>query len=169
MEIKELSKKAGIESIFFFIVTMLGLAIFIIIVAYTIPQITDGLKETELNDSSAVRSIFAESDKTIDKLDPVFLIIFSGLIISIFIISFMIDSHLIFIPVYILLLVFAIIIGAITSNVYEEFTANADLATVAASQLYMVTIMNNWIMILSGVGIISMIIIFAKPFQGRRV
>ena len=78
MEIKELSKKAGIESIFFFIVTMLGLAIFIIIVAYTIPQITDGLKETELNDSSAVRSIFAESDKTIDKLDPVFLIIFSG-------------------------------------------------------------------------------------------
>jgi len=165
----EMNNKGSIEDIFFFIVTLLGLAIFLIIVAYTIPQVTDGLAKTDINNSEAARAMFAESDRTMDKLDPVYLIIFAGLIISIFITSFMINSHPIFIPIYILLMGFAVIIGVIANHVYDQFVANADLAVVAASQTYMVAIMDYFIPILVAVGIISMIIIFAKPFQGGRI
>ncbi|MHA2019056.1 MAG: hypothetical protein ACTSXY_12380 [Promethearchaeota archaeon] len=169
MELRKINKKASIEDIFFLIVTLLGLALFLIIVAYTIPKVIDGLKETDINNSEATRTMFNEGENIINRLDPVYLIIFAGLIISIFITSFMIQSHPIFIPIYILLLGFAIIIGVIANHVYDEFAAHSDLATIAANQTFMVTIMNNFIAILVGVGILSMIIIFAKPFQGGRV
>jgi len=168
-QIKQKGKKGSIEDIFFFIIFMLGLALFILILVYTIPKVTDEMAKTELNNSAAVRAVFAESDKTIDRLDSVYLIIFAGLIISIFIVSFMIHSHPIFIPIYILLLGFAVIVGVIANHVYDEFAANADLATVAASQTFMVTIMDHFVTIIVAVGIISMIIIFAKPFQAGRV
>ena len=90
-------------------------------------------------------------------------------LVSIFIVSFFVDSHPIFIPIYIILLGFVVVIGVIANHVYDEFAANTDLATVAADQLFMLTIMDNFILILVGVGIISMTIIFAKPFQARRV
>jgi len=165
----KINKKASIEDIFFLIVTLLGLAIFIIIVAYTIPQVTDGLAKTDINDSEAARTMFGASDDIIDRLDPVYLIIFAGLIISIFIVSFMIQSHPVFIPIYILLLGLAVVIGVIANHVYDEFAANADLVTVSASQTFMVAIMDHFIAIIVAVGVISMIIIFAKPFQGSRV
>lgn len=173
MEIRKLNlkknKRGDIEGIFFFIITMLGLALFIIIIAYVIPQITEGMAETEMNDSAAIRNMFLESDKIIDRLDPVYLIIFAGLIMSMFIVSFMINSHPVFIPVYIILLGFAVVIGVIANHVYDEFAANIDLATIAAEQTFMIAIMDNFILILIGVGIISMIIVFAKPFQSRKI
>jgi len=169
VELRSINKKGSIEDIFFLIVTLLGLALFLIIIAYTIPQVTDGLAETDINNSAAARAMFAESDNTMDKLDSVYLIIFAGLVISIFIVSFMIHSHPIFIPIYILLMGFAIIIAVIANHVYDQFAANADLTVVAANQPFMVAIMNNFIGIVTVVGVLSMIIIFAKPFQGGRV
>jgi hypothetical protein len=171
MELRKIkkNKKASIEDMFFFIISMLGFALFIIIVAYVVPEITDEMRKTDLNNSAAIRSVFDEGDRTIDKLDAVYLIIFAGLVISLFITSFMINSHPIFIPIYIILFGFAIVVGVITNHVYDEFVANVDMATVAASQTYMVAIMNNFILILLGVGILNMIILFAKPFQRSAV
>jgi len=171
MELRKirLNKKGSIEDVFFLIVTLLGLALFIIVVAYTIGTVTTEMEKTELNDSEAARVMFAESDKVIDKLNPVYLAVFAGLTMSIFVTAFMIHSHPIFIPIYIIEMGFAIIIAVIANHVYDEFAANADLATIAAEQTYMTAIMGNFITIVTAVGIISMIIIFAKPFQGARV
>jgi len=163
------NKKGSIEDIFFFIITMLGLALFLIILAYVIPKVTDEMAKTDMNESSAVRTMFSASNENVARFDNVYLIIFAGLIISILIVSFMINSHPIFIPIYIFLLGFAIIIGVVANHVYDEFAANANLSSIAASQVYMMTIMDNFILILVGLGVISMIIIFAKPFQGGRV
>jgi len=171
MEIRKIkvNKKGSIEDIFFFVIMMLGLALFIMILAYVIPKVTEEMAKTDINNSAAARTMFGESDKIIDRLDPVYLIIFAGLIIAIFIVSFMIDSHPVFIPIYILLLGFAVVFGVIANHVYDEFAANADLSAVAADQTFMIAIMDHFILILVGVGIISMIIIFAKPFQGKRI
>jgi len=165
----ETNKKGSIEDIFFFIVTLLGLALFIIIIAYVIPTVIDEMEKTDLNESASVRSMFDEGEETIDRLDSVYLIIFAGLIISILIVSFMINSHPIFIPIYIFLLGFAIVIGVIANKVYDEFAAHTDLSTIASNQTFMVAIMDHFISIIVAVGVISMIIIFAKPFQGGRV
>jgi len=167
MEMK--NKKGSIEDLIFMIITLLGLALFIIIIFYTIPQVTDGLLETEMGDVEAIQDVFGESDRIMARLDPIYLIIFAGLIMSIFIISFMMHSHVIFVPVYIILMGITIAVGAITNHVYNEFAANTNLAAAAASQTYMVAIMDHFLIIMLGVGIISMIIIFAKPFQSTRV
>ena len=113
------NKKGSIEDIFFLIIFLLGLAIFIIVLAYTVPRVINEMKETEMNNSAAVREIWAEGENTIDKLDAVYLIMFAGLCMSLFITSFFINSHPIFIPVYIILLGFAVVVGVITNNVYK--------------------------------------------------
>ena len=158
------NKNASIQDLFLLMIFMIGFGIFIIILAYVIPQITDGMRNSEMNDSAAIRAAFLETDKiATTNLDSIYLAVFAGLLMSILISSFMIDSHPIFIPIYILLLGFAVVVGVILDNVYEEFTTNAQLnQTVADYTTIQTAIMGNYIPIIIAVGVLSMIIIFGK-------
>jgi len=167
LELKSLivkNKKGSIQDIFTLMIFMVGIGIFIAILIYTIPKITDGMRETELNDSVAIRTALLSSDEIVqNNLNNVYLILFAGLIISLMIASFMIDSHPIFVPVYIFLLAFAIVVGVILDNVYEEFTTNTIMNESVTNYMPIPTaIMGNIIPILIAVGVLSMIIIFGK-------
>lgn len=170
MELRELreSKKGSIQDIFTLIIFLVGLGIFIVVLAYTIPKVTDGLRETQLNDSAEVREALLNSDTMVtSRLDNVYLIMFAGLIISILIASFMIESHPVFIPIYIFLFAFAVIIGVIMNNVYDEFLTASELNVTASTQTIQTAIMGNFIPIIIGVGVLSMIIIFGKKRYGE--
>jgi len=158
------NKKGSIQDIFTLIIFMVGLGIFIAILVYVVPQITDEMRETELNDTLSVRTALSISDDIVEnKLNNIYLVIFAGLIISILIASFMIDSHPIFIPIYILLLGFAVVVGVIMDNVYTEFTEQSALNVSVTNSMEIPTaIMGNFIPIIIGVGVLSMIIIFGK-------
>ena len=173
MEIKILKrndKKGNIQAIFVVLASLFGLALFLTILAYTIPKVTDEMAKTELNNTAEIRQVLNESDRTIDKLDPVFLIIFTGLAIGILISSFMIKSHPIFIPVYIFLIAFAIIVAVIMNNVYVEFATNSALnSTITNKMTYSDTIMNHLPIVFAGIGILSMIIIFARAGGEQRI
>lgn len=157
-----LRKKGSIEDIFLLIVFLFALAIFIGVVAYTFPRITDGLRETELNDSSEVRRALLETDTVATRLNAVWFILFVGLCIGILITSFLIDSHPVFLPIYIILLILAIVVGVVMSNAYEEFRVNSPLNETMTTQTFTTTVMDNFIPVLIGVGILSMIVIFGK-------
>jgi len=163
-------KKGSIFGVFLMLVALFGLALFIIILTYVIPEVTEGLRESALNDSAASRVALGAADTVTERLDPIFLFIFVGLLMGMLITSFMIESHPIFIPIFIFLLAFAIIIGGIMGNVYEEFTENELLNATAQEQTYVNAIMGNYVMVLLGVGILCMIIIFARArYGGQRI
>ncbi len=155
-------KRGSIIDTFFLIVTLFGLAIFLVIIGYTVPKISDQLKNTELNQSSASLTALNEMDNTIAKFDGIFLFIFIGLIMSILISAFLIDSHPIFIPIFIFLLGFAVVVSAILSNVYNTISTDSTLSSVATTLPYTNTILNNFVLIIIGVGVLSMIVIFGK-------
>jgi len=166
MELKRINKTGSIQDIFFFLVMILGIALFILIVGYFVTEVTSQMESTVLNESAPTRTMLNYSDSIVSKLDYVFLIIFVGLIIGILISSFMIESHPIFVPIYTFLLGFAVVVGVIMGHVYDKFTENVDLAATAATHTFTSAIMDNFVKIIIGVGILSMIIIFAKA-RGR--
>ncbi|MFW5889070.1 MAG: hypothetical protein ACOCUD_01685 [Bacillota bacterium] len=156
------NKKGSIQTVFFAIVTLFGLAIFIIVMAHIIPQVTEGLRESDLNNSAAARAALGEADDNVGQLDYIYLMVFAGLLMGSMVFSFMIDSHPIFIPIFIFLMGFAVVIGAIMDNVYEEFEINSALNETAAEQNYVSGIMGNFVMVTLGFAILNLIIIFAK-------
>jgi len=167
---KKRNKKGSMIDVFFVIVTIVGLAIFILIMSHVTPKITDGLKEIdELNETNSSRQALDAVEENNNKLDGILLFVFVGLIIGIFITAFLIDSHPIFVPIYIFLLGFAVLIGVIMNKVYESFYNSEVLNETARELTFTTAILNNYVPIVIGVGIITMIIIFAKPKQQGNV
>jgi hypothetical protein len=86
--------------------------------------------------------------------------------LGLFATSFFIDTHPIFVPIFALLLVIAILIAIPLSNAYEALSENAILSGAAAQQGLIVFIMVNLPLVTFIVGILSLIIAFAKPGSG---
>jgi len=163
------NKTGSILDIFFIIIIVVGLAMFLLILTYVVPKITNNLRQSAINDSSAARTALDFSDNITTRFDSILLFAFVGLLMGVLITSFIIDVHPIFIPIYIFLLAFAVIVGVIMSKVYQIFSNNAVLADAAANFTYGQAIINNYVVVIIGIGVLSMIIIFgkAKLFGGN--
>jgi len=160
------TKKGSIGDVLFFIVTIFAIVLFLLFVSYIVPQITNTLRTSEINESSGSRTALDKADEMAGSLDTIFLTIFSILLMGVLISSFMIEAHPIFIPIYIIMLIMAIVVGAILNNIHEEFIANSELAATAADQTFANRIMDNYVLIIIVVSLLSMILIFGKPRLG---
>ncbi len=156
-------KKGSIVDIAFFLVVILGLAIFILIVGKIYPEITNQIKQSDIGDNANSVEALDTTEYIAGKGDMVFIFIFSGLIMAVLITSFFIDSSPILIPVYIISLGLLIIFSVVSENVYDSFSTNPSFSTVAATQPIAAFIMTHLVMVSIGVGVLSMILIFAKP------
>ena len=163
------NKRGSIQDVFFFTVMVVGLAMFMILVHYVANDISEKLLETTLNESEASRTALEYTEKLTAQFDPIWLFLFIALLIGVLISSYMIHSHPIFIPIYIILLGISVLIGVIMNNVYLEFTAFSLLAATAATHTFSNVIIENYVPIVIGVGILSMIIIFARPRGAERI
>lgn len=163
------NKRGNIPDIFFFIIFVVAFALFLIVLHYVVNDVSDKLLETDLNDSDNAREVLESTRNLTAKFDAIWLFIFIALLIGVLISSFMIHAHPIFIPIYIILLGFAVVVGVIMNNVYLDFTANTTLAATAATHTFSNTIINNYVLVIIGVGILSMIIMFARPRGAERI
>jgi len=157
------SKKGSIVDVAFVIVVLLGLAIFILIVGKVYPTITEQIKTTAIGSNNNSVQALNSTDSIAGKGDMVFLFIFVGLSIAVFISSFFIDSSPILIPVYIIALSLLLIFAGVSERVYESFAEEPTFSAVAESNPMITYLMSHLFIIAIGLGVISMILIFAKP------
>lgn len=163
----KMNKRGSIVDLFFFVVIVVVLAIFFLIINLVSTSITDELKTTKLNESALALQTLNYQAQLTARLDYVFLIIFVALIMGILISSFLIHVHKVFVPIYIILFIIAILIGVIMNNIYEEFRTHAALAATSTLHPFANAIINNYVLVLLGVGVLSMILIFGKTRQGE--
>jgi len=154
--------KRGSYDLLVFIVLGASLAIFFLVVMFILPQITQALRNSDLNNSQLSLNALNASDTITASFNYVYLVVFVGLIIGILISSAMIPVNKIFIPIYIILFIIEIVIGAIMNNLYEAFKADPNLAATAATFTFGNTVIENYIPIVIAVGILSFILIFGK-------
>lgn len=154
-------KKGDITDSLALVITIFVFGIGFFTLAFVIPKITDGLKSANLDNS-------AEGSAAIDKLESFglngiqrgFFFLFIGFCIAQLISAFYIDSHPIWLFLYVIFLGLTIIIGVYLGNAYEQLTLSPSFA--GFSQGLITAVMQNIIKITVGIGALSMIIIFSK-------
>lgn len=162
------NKRGTMEDVIFIAIIAAVFAIFILVMAYITPQISDKLRGTEINNSAAARTALDYSDTFAARLNSVFLIVFVGLIMGMLVSAFLIEAHPIFIPIFIFFLGFAVVAGVVMSNVYESFSDSTEFAATAAQNTYVTAILDNYVLIIIVVGVLSMILTFGKLNFGTR-
>ena len=167
------NKRGSIQDIFFFTVFIATFAIFILIIGYVITDVASELKITDINNSEGAATALEFYDDFPTRLDYIFLTIFLGLIMGIFISSFLIYTHQIFITIYIIMLGICVMVGAIMNNVNGLFkkckvTENVDLAATSTLQVFANQIMEHYILTIIAVGVITMILLFGKIVRGEQ-
>jgi hypothetical protein len=143
------------------LITLFTLAIGLFILAWIIPQIATGLSGAGLNSTvEGTEAIRQLSDLGMNGIQKGFFWLFIGLCIAQLISAFYLDTHPIWLFLYIIMLGLTIILGAYLGNAYEQLINTSAFAGFA--QGYITIVMQNIIKITVGVGALSMIIIFSK-------
>ena len=156
-------KKGDVTDTIVFTIIVFILVVGFFIIAFVVPNITEGLRVAGLNSTSEGANAIDELDKfgTITIQRGVFFLVI-GLMISTLISSFLIRTHPIFKFLYIIFLGLSVFIGTYLANAYDSIRNVAVFSDQLATQTLMNIIMENLILIIISVGALSMVIIFAK-------
>ena len=154
-------KKGDITDMLSFLVTIIGLAIGLFIMAWVIPKITDGLNSANLNNSAEGKAAIQKlEDYGYNGIQKGFFWLFIGLCIATLISAFYVDTHPVWLVIYIIILGITIVLAAYLANAYEQVILNP--AFEGFEQGYITMIISNIVRILVGVGAASIVIIFGK-------
>lgn len=162
-------KKGDVTDPIIFLILVFSFSVIIFILAFIVPQISNGLAIAGLNNTP-------EGQAGIDQLNDfgtvtlqrgLFLLVF-GLMISTLITSFLVRTHPLFLFLYIFILGLTIFIATFLANAYDDLRQIPLLGDTLASQTLINLIMENLVLIILSLGALSMIIVFAKFSSGGR-
>lgn len=161
-------KKGDPTDVIVFIIIIFFLAVTFLIGIFVNTKIKGVIDNTVLNNSTAYSQISSSFD-TVNKttIQSGFVLAFGLLIIFIFISSFLIRTYPVFIFIYIISLVLAVLLGVYLANSYEQIIANPLLAEAVANSPMITWIMQHSVKIIIAVGALSMIIIFGKVVRSQ--
>jgi hypothetical protein len=161
------SKKGEISDMLIWVVTLFALAIGLFMLIYIIPSVSNGLRTAGLNSSSegaaAINSMESIGTHTINNG---FLLLFTGLVISLMITSFLVRTHPIFIFLYIFILAITLLLAAYLGNAWYDLSQNPIFATTLQNAGFINYIMSHIVEFALAAGLLSMIIMFAKFSSG---
>ena len=145
-----------------------GVVLFILacgffILTFVSGQITSSLSSSPLNDSAQSIQALEDTNTAVSKVDYIFLGVFIALILGLIISGWFIGGNPIFMFIYFLFIVVAVVIGAILSNFWETLTTASVFGVTIASLPIMNHIMLYLPFYLAAIGFIGIIAMFAKP------
>lgn len=147
-----------------FIIIIFVLAISLIISGFVVTKMILVVKNTPLNQTAVSAQIIEGMDNlSTNGVNKAFVFIFSGLILGMFLSSFLVRVHPAFLFIYVIMLIFAGFVALLLTNVYNAFVANQQISAYASSLTGIDYIMKHSLKILIAVVCISLIILFAKP------
>jgi hypothetical protein len=156
-------KKGEIIDIIILVITTFILAIGFLVIIFVVPNITGGLKTAGLNNSAEGISAIAQlEDFGINGINYGFMFLFFGLIASVMITSFFVRTHPIWLFLYVIFLAITILLAVYLGNAYYDIQNSDTFASMINNASFINLVMNNIVEITLAVGVLSMIIIFAK-------
>jgi len=159
-----MNKRGDLTGILYLIVMIASFAMFLLIVGYIGTEINTEMKNQLNSSDDRVAGAFDNSiNISQNTLSAIWYIMFGGLLLGLLITAWYMPTKPIFVPIFIFLLVIAIIVGVAMSNAYEQLYAIDNLASAAATQTSINFVMSNLPYMALIVGIIGLIVTFAKP------
>lgn len=147
------------------IVLLFAFAIIAFAMIFVWSSIGGALEDSTLNDDADQAAAISQlKNFGSTYVGGMFIFVFFGLALGLMITSFLVPEHPIFIIAYILLLIISIFLTAIIGNVWAGVTAVEPFTTIAQDETLINTFMENIVNIEIGLFLITMVIIFGKPF-----
>lgn len=160
-------KKGDFTGILYAIIMIGAFAFFILIAGYIGTTISTELRDQIGSDVPEVNDSFnATINVSEGTLSALWYVVFGGLILGLMITAWYMPTHPIMVAPFIILLVIAVILGVGLSNAYEKIYGVEQFADIAATQGSVDFMMSNLPYLALVIGIITLIITFAKPGQG---
>lgn len=168
MELPRITRKKGdVTDILTFLILIFILGVGLFILAFTVPLIAEGMNQAGLNQSNeTIAAIDQLEDFGTITIQRGFFLLFIGLAIASIISAFLVRAHPIFLFLYILFYGLTIFLGTYLGNAYDQMRNISVFADTLASQTLINLVFENLLVIIIGVGAISMIVVFAK-FSNR--
>lgn len=174
--IKRKNKKGAFADLFIFMILALILILFSVVFVYMGNTTKDKLHETmddmdlrDVNDNNAsvvIDNTFGKGIQSFNALTWISVMLIFGMIIAIFIGSYMVTTKPVFFVPYIFIVIIAIIVAVPISNAYETLTQNADLSGTFSQFLGATFIMFNLPVVITIIGFVGGIIMFSR--MGKR-
>jgi len=161
--IKKKNKRGDFTGLLYMLVMISAFAFFLLIAGYISTTVSGELKDKFNSSTDQVNTAFDATTNTANNtLSAVWFIMFGGLLLGLFITAYFIPTNPIFVPIFIILLVITIIVGVAMSNAYEQLYEIDTFSDIADTQGSINFIMTNLPYVALILGIIVLIITFAK-------
>ena len=161
-------KKGDLTGVLYLIVMISVFAFFLLIVGYIGNKINTEVKSQINSSDERINQAFDYgAGVSLNTLSALWYIIFGGLLLGLIVTAWYMPTYPVFVPVFIFLLIIAIIVGVAMSNAYEEIYAVGDFEDIASSQTSINFMMCNLPYVALIVGVMGLIITFAKPKGGE--
>jgi len=167
------NKKGSFIDLFIFIIFAFILVVVIGFLLYIFDQAEDGLHDAmddmtfgDANTTQVINDSVGATTTSLTALYWLSVLIIFGMILGIFIGSYMVTTKPVFFIPYLFIWIIAIIVAVPISNTYETLSADPNLASTYANFVGSNFILNNLPMIVAIVGIVGAIIMFTR--MGRK-
>lgn len=165
--INKISNKKGITDVFFIVAILFAIAISFLIAMFIATNLRTSMTDTITTMDNTSGVMFNQTISVVPQVtDTAFLIILIGLIIGILIASFLFYSHPIFMVIYIIMSIGALLVAVIFSNVYETVSTTSGLNSSIAYLPITNYVMLHLPLFVLGIIALSIIIIYAKSQMG---
>jgi len=163
------NKKGSFVDLFIFIIFAFILVVVIGFLLYIFDQAEDGLHETmdgmtfgDANATEVINNSVGATTLSLTALYWLSVLIIFGMILGIFIGSYLVTTKPVFFIPYLFIWIIAIIVAVPMSNSYETLTLNPDLASTYSNFVGANFILFNLPMIVAIIGIVGAIIMFSR-------
>ena len=158
-------KKAWVQDWIFFGIFMLILFIGILVGSNIISSINTNVQKMD-NSTIGAETINNFEHRFAAIFDGIFIVIFVLFGIAVFVSMFLMDSHPAAFFFVVIIFAFILIVLAIFGNVFDSMTEDGPLAEEAAKFGIMTWVTENWTLMLTVFGFISLILFFSKIRSG---
>ena len=158
-----LGNKRGILDLFVFLVIVFILAIVIIVLYIIISNIRAGADP--LLNNAVSSQVLEASESAIGIMDYTYMITLVMLIISLIISMIFIRSHPVFLFVSLILVVILIVLAAVLSNTFEEFTSTGEAAVAAEHFPITLYFVGKLPLVVLVAAVLGLIALMAKPWE----
>jgi len=160
-------KKGDFTGMLYLVVSISAFAFFILIVGFIGSFVGTEVKDKfNSNDTDINASFQSTIDVSSHTLAAIWYVVFGGLLLGLMVTSWYMPTHPVMVAPFLILLVIVVIVGVAMSNAYEKLNEVAELSTTASQQTSVNFMMSNLPYVALVIGIITLIITFAKPGRG---
>jgi hypothetical protein len=144
------------------------LAIGMFIIFFVTQTITHSLVNVAaINESTNAVNVIKGIDATNSRLDYLVFATFLALSLALIVSGYYIGGHPVFMVIYFFFIVIAVIASAILANVWEAVTTNPTFIGIATDNFPITNhLVNNLPYYMTAIGLIGILAMFAKPYNG---